>query len=279
MLLNEKTKTGILYIIATPLGNEQDLSPRARDILENVPLILAEDTKRAGINFSRWHLKAPKFISFNDHNEENKLDYVLELLTSGQNIALISDAGMPILSDPGYLIVRACREKEIKVSVIPGPCAPVTALAGSGIAPQPFTFFGFLPRKANDIEKTIAPFAKLSVSLIFFERKDRLQETLSFLYTLLGDREVCIARELTKEYEEYINFSLSNIPNIQSLLGEITVIIGPPTTLQQTNKEEVLALIKKEKELGGTTKNIAKRVQSQCYGWTTSEIYALATRD
>ena len=279
MSLNKENITGTLYIIATPLGNEQDLSPRARNILETVPIILAEDTKRASLNFSRWNLKFQKFISFNEHSEEKKLEYALEFLTTGQNMALISDAGMPILSDPGYLIVKACREKNIKVTVIPGPSAPITALAGSGIAPQPFTFFGFLPRKTSDIEKTIAPFAKLSVSLVFFERKDRLQETLSYLYTLLGNREVCIARELTKEYEEYINFHLNTIPNLNSLLGEITVIIGPPIEFEQSTKEEVLALINKEKEFGGTIKNIAKRVQSQCHGWTTSEIYALATRD
>ncbi len=279
MSLNKENITGTLYIIATPLGNEQDLSPRARNILETVPVILAEDTKRASLNFSRWNLKSQKFISFNEHSEEKKLEYALEFLATGQNMALISDAGMPILSDPGYLIVKACREKNIKVTVIPGPSAPITALAGSGIAPQPFTFFGFLPRKTSDIEKTIAPFAKLSVSLVFFERKDRLQETLSYLYTLLGNREVCIARELTKEYEEYINFHLNTIPNLNSLLGEITVIIGPPIELEQSTKEEVLALINKEKEFGGTIKNIAKRVQSQCHGWTTSEIYALATRD
>lgn len=278
MSLNNDQK-GILYIIATPLGNEEDLSPRARKILESVPLILAEDTKRAGLNFARWHIKAERFISFNDHSEEKKIEFALNFLETGKNIALISDAGMPILSDPGYLIVKACREKNIKVSVIPGPCAPVTALAGSGIAPQPFTFFGFLPRKTNDIEKTIAPFAKISVSLIFFDRKDRIHETLSFLYTLLGNREVCIARELTKEYEEYINFPLNAIPNLDDLLGEITVIIGPPLEISQSTKEEILKLLQKEKALGGTTKNIAKRVQSQCYGWTTSEIYALATRD
>ncbi len=278
MSLNNDQK-GILYIIATPLGNEEDLSPRARKILESVPLILAEDTKRAGLNFARWQIKAERFISFNDHSEEKKIEFALNFLETGKNIALISDAGMPILSDPGYLIVKACREKNIKISVIPGPCAPVTALAGSGIAPQPFTFFGFLPRKTNDIEKTIAPFAKISVSLIFFDRKDRIHETLSFLYTLLGNREVCIARELTKEYEEYINFPLNAIPNLDTLLGEITVIIGPPIEISQSTKEEVLNLLQKEKALGGTTKNIAKRVQSQCYGWTTSEIYALATRD
>lgn len=272
-------KKGTLYIVATPLGNAGDLSPRAKKILEEVPLILAEDTKRAGLNFARWELKAQKFISFNDHSEEKKLETALNFLLQGEDIALISDAGMPVISDPGYLIVKACREKEIRVTVIPGCCAPVTALAGSGIAPNPFTFFGFLPRKQNDMEKTLAPFADIQTTLIFFERKDRIAETLKYLYTLLGTREVCIARELTKEYEEYLLFSLADIPDLEHLLGEITVIVGPPLQKRKTSEEEVKKLLGWEKLLGGTPKQIAKRVQAQCQGWTASDIYNLAARD
>lgn len=110
MLLSNNT-TGKLYIVATPLGNADDLSPRARSILELVPLVLAEDTKRASLNFARWGLKAKRFISFNDHSEEKKLEHAIAFLEQGEDIALISDAGMPIISDPGYLIVKACREK------------------------------------------------------------------------------------------------------------------------------------------------------------------------
>lgn len=272
-------KKGTLYIVATPLGNAGDLSPRAKKILEEVPLILAEDTKRAGLNFARWGLKAQKFISFNDHSEEKKLETALNFLLQGEDIALISDAGMPVISDPGYLIVKACREKGIRVTVIPGCCAPVTALAGSGIAPNPFTFFGFLPRKQNDMEKTLAPFADIQTTLIFFERKDRIAETLKYLYTLLGTREVCIARELTKEYEEYLLFSLADIPDLEHLLGEITVIVGPLLQKRKTSEEEVKKLLGREKLLGGTPKQIAKRVQTQCQGWTASDIYNLAARN
>lgn len=163
--------------------------------------------------------------------------------------------------------------------MIPGACAPVTALAGSGIAPNPFTFFGFLPRKANDIEKTLAPFAQISTTLIFFERKDRIAETLKYLYTLLGAREVCIARELTKEHEEYISFNLTQIPDLDHLLGELTVIVGPPLEKSKSAQEKVLAILQEENKFGGSPKQIAKRVQAKCRGWTTSEIYALSTRD
>lgn len=278
MSLSNK-QSGKLYIVATPLGNGDDLSPRARNILETVPLVLAEDTKRAGLNFSRWGLKAKRLISFNDHSEEKKLEHALSFLQQGEDIALVSDAGMPVISDPGYLIVKACREKNINVTVIPGACAPVTALAGSGIAPNPFTFFGFLPRKTNDMEKTLAPFARVFTSLIFFERKDRIAQTLKYLYTLLGARDVCIARELTKEHEEYIFFNLADLPALDNLLGELTVIVGPPQSLGKSSEQEILELLEKEKAFGGSPKQIAKRVQSQCTGWTSSEIYALAARN
>ena len=230
---------GKLHIVATPLGNAGDLSPRARKILEEVPLVLAEDTKRAGLNFARWRLKAKRLISFNDHSEEKKLEHALNFLQQGEDIALISDAGMPVISDPGYLIVKACREKNIPVTAIPGASAPVTALAGSGIAPNPFTFFGFLPRKTSDMEKTLAPYAKIFSTLVFFERKDRIAETLKYLYTLLGARDVCIARELTKEHEEFIFLNLETVPDLGHLLGELTVIVGPPLEISKSSRQEV----------------------------------------
>lgn len=271
-------QVGTLYIVATPLGNPGDLSPRARNILENVDLLLAEDNKRAGLAAARWELTTPKIISVNEHSEEQKIPHILSLLQEGKNLALISDAGMPILSDPGYLLVQECRKNFIHVTVIPGPCAPVTALAGSGIAPHPFVFFGFLPRKSNEIEKTLTPYFHIPVTLIFFERKDRIAQTLKHVYTLLGRREVCIARELTKTHEQYINFFLDTPPKLDHLLGEITVIIGPPLEKLRSSDTEILSAIEAESLYGGTVKEIAKRVQKQSHGWTNSEIYTLASR-
>lgn len=270
---------GTLHIVATPLGNPGDLSPRARQCMESVPFLLAEDSKRAGIACTRWNVRVNRIISLNEHNEAQKTDYVLSLLKSGKDLALISDAGMPILSDPGYLLVQECRKNNITVTVIPGACAPVTALAGSGIAPQPFIFFGFLPRKTNEKEKTLAPYAQLPVTLIFFERKDRIAETLQDVYNLLGKREVCIARELTKTHEEYINFYSDDLPNLDNLLGEITVIIGPPLEKAKSSEEEIIDLIAKERPHGGTMREIAKRVHVQSKGWTNSEIYAVSSRE
>ena len=166
-----------------------------------------------------------------DHNEDRKKDEVLSLLREGRDLALISDAGMPVLADPGYVTVRACSEADLPVSVVPGPCAPVTALAGSGIPPQPFAFFGFLPRRRADQEAALAPYARIPVTLVFFERKDRLTDTLTLAARLLGPREACLARELTKTHEEYRRFRLEQLPPLDDILGEVTVILGPPERL------------------------------------------------
>lgn len=265
-----------LWVVATPLGNPGDLSPRAREILESVDMVLAEDTRRAGLLCQRCGICARRFMSFHDHNETDKLKEVLELLKSGKTLALISDAGLPLVADPGYRLVRACRAEGIPVSVVPGPSAPVTALAGSGIPPQPFVFLGFLPRSRADREKTLAPFSTLQLTLVFFERKDRLAETLSVAHAVLGPREYCIARELTKTHEEYLLGRLENGMPEGELLGEMTVVIGPPETgSTETDRDTVLALIEEERRAGGSPREVARRVQTRTTGWTVKAIYAM----
>ena len=271
----QNREPGTLWVVGTPLGNPGDLSPRARACLEDADLVLAEDTKREGLARARWGVQVRRFVSYHDHNEKEKAASVLDLLREGKNIALISDAGMPVMADPGYVVIRACREAGLPVSVIPGPCAPVTALAGSGIPPQPFIFFGFLPRKRSDQESTLAPYAALPVTLVFFERRDRLEDTLKNALALLGPREVCVARELTKTHEEYLRFRLESMPDLSGILGEVTVIIGPPEGPVRSDREEVVRIIAEEMPLGGAPRAVARRVQSRVRGWTTGEIYAL----
>ncbi len=268
---------GTLFLVAMPLGNSDDLSIRARNTLENVDFIIAEDTKRAHLSLDRIGLKKPDIFSLNEHNEKEKTPLILRKLEEGNDIALISDAGMPIISDPGYLLVQECHANGYKVTVIPGPCAPVTALAASGIAPIPFTFLGFLPRSESDIEKTLAPFSALQTSLIFFERKDRVASTLQVCKNILGDRKVCIARELTKIHEEFIPSTLSEIledtNTLDSLLGEITIVLSPPTEKSMSTPEEIDAFIEEERDKASSPRNLAKRVQARSIGWKTSDIY------
>ncbi len=264
--------------MATPLGNLGDFSSRAMEVLQNVDLVLAEDTRKAGLLCQRAGIKVKKFSSLHEHNEQAKCQGVVQLLQQDQCAALITDAGTPLMADPGYRLVRACRKAGLGVSAVPGPCAPITALMLAGIAPQPFTFLGFLPRGVSDQEKTLAPFARLITTLVFFERKDRLHETLQVAYTLLGPRELAITRELTKTYEECIVGRLEDFAQIpMDLKGEITVVIGPPESNNRTSKEEVLEILNLERKKGGKPREVARRVQHMVQGWTSKEIYLLPT--
>jgi 16S rRNA (cytidine1402-2'-O)-methyltransferase len=178
----------ILWLVAMPLGNPGDLSPRAREILSCADAVLAEDTRRAGLVCQRCDVEVRRFVSFHEHNEKERSSEIVARLREGARLALISDAGMPIVADPGYRLVHLCREAGIPVSVIPGPSALLTALAGSGIAPLPCTFLGFLPRGAAGRKKLFSAFARTPGSLVFFERKDRLASSLADAYAVLGQR-------------------------------------------------------------------------------------------
>ncbi len=267
----------ILFLVAMPIGNIDDLSLRAREVLENVDFILAEDTKRAHLLLSRCDIQKKEIFSLNEHNEQEKIPLVLRKLKEGKSIALISDAGMPIISDPGYLLVSACRKANYTVTLIPGACAPVIALALSGIAPLPFTFLGFLPRVDNDKEKTFMPYVDINSTLIFFERKDRLFNSLELCYRILGNREVCIARELTKTHEEIFSFNLAEYEDykekITNLLGEITVVLGKALEKKISTPEEIDTFIEEERDKASSPRNLAKRVQARSNGWKTSDIY------
>lgn len=265
--------SGRLWIVATPLGNPGDLSPRARATLGAVDGILAEDTRRVGMLLSRCGVTPAAFTSFHEHNEESRLPQVLAWLKEGKSLALVSDAGTPLLSDPGYRLVRACREEGMDVSPLPGPSAPVAALSASGLPPHPFAFLGFPPRRVTEQEVFFEPFARLNATLIFFERKDRLTATLETAFRLLGHRQACIARELTKTYEEFISFPLEKHNELPELLGEITVLVGPPMAGLRTEGGDLDLLINEETGRGGKPRDVARRVQSRATGWTGKEIY------
>jgi 16S rRNA (cytidine1402-2'-O)-methyltransferase len=266
-----------LWVVATPLGNPGDLSPRAREALAAVDFILAEDTRRAGLLLAACSIVGGRLRSFHDHNEDRKLAGVLEELAAGKTAALISDAGTPLLSDPGFTLVRACRERGIGVSPVPGPTAPAAALSVSGLPPLPYAFLGFPPRKAKDVTAFFAPYACLPLTLIFFERRDRLAATLAAAHEALGARRACIARELTKTHEEFIFLALGG--EVPALLGEITVVVGPPVPLR-TPGETVLRRIRALRdEEGLKARAAAKRLHAECAGWSAKELYALLRRN
>ena len=276
MSSNSNPTPGTLWVVATPLGNPGDLSPRAREILENADLILAEDTRRAAQLCRLCGIQGRRFLSFYDHNEAERQEEVLRLLREGRDLALISDAGTPLLADPGYRLVRACRKEGLPVSPVPGPSAPAAALSAAGIAPLPHTFLGFLPRDTAGREALLTAYAQVPGSLIFFERKDRLKESLATAARILGPRDLAVCRELTKTHEEFILNRLENSMDLpDELLGEITVIIGPPEVTERTPREEVESLLRAELARGGKARDVARRVQSAVRGWNGKELYAL----
>ncbi|MDR0827635.1 MAG: rRNA small subunit methyltransferase 1 [Desulfovibrio sp.] len=280
------SNSGILWVAATPLGNPGDLSPRAGEILSGVYRILAEDTRRSGLLLARCGVRSNGFISLHEHNEEKRLPGVLTLLKNGHDLALISDAGTPLLADPGYRLVRACRKEGLRVSPLPGPSAPAAALSVAGIPPLPYAFLGFAPRKAADREHFFAPYARLNLSLVFFERKDRLHHCLRVAGRVLGRREACLAREMSKTYEEFISFFLDDLSALPlEPAGEITVVIGPPlgkepALPQSSDLEDLDRMIREEAQAGCGMRETVRRVRERVRGAfspreiKTKEIYS-----
>ena len=265
-----------LWVVATPLGNLGDLSDRAKEVLNEVQVILAEDTRRAGIFLQQLGLPRKRLLSFFEHNEEERIKKVLHLLAKEGDVALISSAGSPLIADPGYRLVRSCVEAGFQVVPVPGPSAPIAALMASGLPPYPFTFLGFLPRKAGEKKRLFSTHAELKTTLVFFERSNRLQQTLEIANEVLGTREVCIARELSKQHEEFIYLgSGDDLQSLNELKGEMTIIIGPAEKERQSTLEEVLKVMEHEQAEGGTAKQLIKRVYNQVKGWKTKDLYQL----
>jgi len=279
-----------LYVVATPIGNAGDLSPRAADALCRADVVLAEDTRRAGLFFRRQGLVRQAgrvgFFSLHEHNEAGRIPQVLEMIAQGQAVAPIPDAGTPVLSDPGFRLVRACRLGGCRVTSLPGPFAPAVALSASGLPPAPFTFLGFLPRQKGQAQKLLARHAATGASLIFFERKDRLAATLALAAGALGDREFAVCRELTKQYEEFILGRLGQLSAAPlDVLGEVTVIIGPEVlgplfvgpeaTGGAEPKVMREAVIAEERARGGKPREVARRIAERIPGLGVKEAYEL----
>jgi 16S rRNA (cytidine1402-2'-O)-methyltransferase len=192
----------MLYVVATPIGNLGDITLRALDVLKNVDLIAAEDTRHSGMLLRHFGIKKP-LVSYHEHNEAMRTAQLVERLAMGENIALITDAGMPGLSDPGARLVRQCVKRDLAFSIIPGPSSILTALLGSGFSTEKFYFGGFLPIKSGQRERELRAAARRAETTIFFESPYRLTKTLSACKGIMPDRQLCVARELTKKFEEF----------------------------------------------------------------------------
>lgn len=241
--MTERLSPG-LYVVATPIGNLGDLSPRAADVLGRAELILAEDTRVTGKLLA--HVGATTRMNrYDDHASEKQRREVVERLAD-QAIALVSDAGTPLISDPGYKLVRAARAAGHAVYTVPGPCAAIAALTLAGLPTDRFLFVGFLPAKAKARADLIAEIAAIKATLIFYEGSPRLGDTLLALHQGLGNREAAIARELTKLHEECVTGTLSQLAARYAEApprGEIVIVVGPPAAEETVSDEQIDRLL------------------------------------
>jgi 16S rRNA (cytidine1402-2'-O)-methyltransferase len=222
---------GTLFVVATPIGNLDDLSPRARDILAAADLVAAEDTRVTGRLLSHFGIKA-KQVAFHDHNEESKSASLIEALKSGKTLAIVSDAGTPLISDPGYRLIRLAHAAGITVSPIPGPSAALAALSASGLPTDRFAFEGFLPSKPTARRQRLAALAKAAHTMVFFESVHRIAATLSdMVRTFGGDRDAFVGRELTKRHEQCVAADLASLSGMLDdggipAKGEFVLVVG-----------------------------------------------------
>ena len=244
---NREPESNTLYIVGTPIGNLNDISPRAINILKNVSYIACEDTRQTKKIMSKF-LISNNLISFNKHNSYNKIKKIINDIKDGNSIALVSDAGMPSISDPGEDIVKAVRFEGFDVICIPGACAAITALVSSGLSSSSFVFEGFLPKKKTDREKILLEISKNEKTTIIFESPHRLKRLLKELSEFCGgNREIVVSRELTKRYEEHIGNDINNVIKFfeeKEVKGEITIVIKGIN--KRTNKEFDLSELKRE---------------------------------
>ena len=267
-----------LYIVATPIGNLDDITLRAIDTLKRVDLIAAEDTRHSGLLLQHLGIKA-RLYSLHDHNEQEKAQVLIEKLQAGISIALISDAGTPLINDPGYHLVKACRENGIKVVPIPGACAAIAALSVAGLPSDKFIYEGFLPAKSKARQDSLASLITEPRTMIFYESTHRLLETLKDMQTIFGaDKQIVLAKELTKTWETIVSFPVNELidwlnQDASRQKGEFVLIVAGYT---ESNKDidpkaiNTLKLLQKELPL-----KKAAAITAEIYGLKKNQLYQI----
>ncbi len=259
--------SGILYIVATPIGNLSDITIRAVEILKKVDAVLAEDTRHTKKLFDHYEIESP-LVAFHEHNENEKVNYILAQIGSGKSLALVSDAGTPLISDPGYNLVLEAKKNGISVVPIPGPSALIAALSSSGIESNNFTFFGFLPSKQSARLRLLKTKKNLNETIIFYESPKRILAALMDMLEVFGEkRQVCLAKEITKSFETILNDNLVNLieyltSDSSHQKGEFVIIISPVNKVDldeaQVQLEKILPILCAEMGASQAAKLAAK---------------------
>ena len=259
--------SGILYIVATPIGNLSDITIRAVEILKKVDAVLAEDTRHTKKLFDHYGIDS-SLIAFHEHNENEKVDYILAQIGSGKSLALVSDAGTPLISDPGYNLVLEAKKNGISVVPIPGPSALIAALSSSGIESNNFTFFGFLPSKQSARLRLLKTKKSLNETIVFYESPKRILAALMDMLEVFGEkRQVCLAKEITKSFETILNDNLVNLieyltSDSSHQKGEFVIIISPVNKVDldeaQVQLEKILPILCAEMGASQAAKLAAK---------------------
>ena len=267
----------ILYVVATPIGNLKELTPRAQEILSSVDYIASEDTRTTFSLLKQFNISKPS-ISCHEHNEQEASEKIVSLLKEGKSIALTSDAGYPGISDPGAILIKHCIENDIAVSIINGANAFIPALVGSGLDTTHFYFHGFLNSKKSTRRRELEENKGRKETMIFYESPHRIQETLIDMYETLGNREVSIAREITKLHEEYIRGKLKELIEIDSstLKGEMVIVVEGNKEVKVLTEDDIKGLLEEELNQGKTLKDAIKEV-SKAYSLKKNLVYDIAT--
>lgn len=252
-----------LYVVATPIGNLDDITIRAIDTLKNVDVIACEDTRNSRILLNRWNISTP-LVSLHRFNENSKIDMILERLKNGQRIALISDAGTPNISDPGYRLVRSVKASGFNVSPIPGPSSIIAALSVSGFDGSSFVFMGFSPKKENALREFFQKISLEKRTVVFMETARRIIKIMDLARKLIPKRELTLTRELTKKFEEIISGDASSLHEqlgqMENIRGEFVVVIGPSKLNLAVNLEQVVRDLMKD---GYSGKDLACEAQKR----------------
>jgi len=272
---------GTLYLVATPIGNIEDMSPRAVRILKEASLIAAEDTRHTGKLLKHFKIETP-ITSYFEHNKINKLDFILDKLSTG-GVALVSDAGTPAINDPGYELVKAALASGFDVVPVPGPSAPISALTVSGLPTDSFLYLGYLPHKTSERHRFLKNIESQPYTLVFLESPYRIVESLENILSVLDDRRICVAREMTKMFEEYWRGNISGAVEYfksQPPRGEFTLVVEgkPKDENEKWTEEQLLEAVKDELKHESPAKEISVRLAAVS-GWNKKEIYKLVNQN